>query len=116
MYTTPSFSAGQVGQVLQGTIPSSWGGSAYNAGIAITPGVWLVTFYIYCTNGANNYFVAIPTNVQYTTSSVASYLSYPCSGTYIYTATSNTSLYLYSYTNAVACTPANSYHTAVRIA
>ena len=116
LYSTPSFGPGQVGQVLQGTIPSTWGGSAINAGIAITPGVWLITFYIYCTNGANNYFVAIPTNVQYTTSSVASYSAYPCSGTYIYTATSPITIYLYSYTNAVTCTVSYSYHTAVRIA
>ena len=115
-YSTPSFSAGQVGQVLQGTIPSTWAGSTPSAGIAITQGVWLITFSIYCTNGANNYFVAVPTNVQYTTSSVASYSSYPCLGTYIYTATSPTTIYLYSFTNGVTCTVGNSYHTAVRIA
>ena len=58
--------------MLQGTIPSSWGGSAYNTGITITPGVWLVTFQLYCTNGVNNYFLPPDTNIQYPTSFVAS--------------------------------------------
>jgi hypothetical protein len=117
LYSTPSLGPGQVGQVLQGIIPATWPGSTNLAGIAITPGVWLVTFFIYCTNGASNFFCPSPTGLAYPTSSVVSFGStYPCSGTYIYTAPSSTTIYLYSYTNGVTCSTGNSYHTAVRIA
>lgn len=129
-YSTPSFSAGQIGQIINctGTVISSFNSSSANlygstGGISITPGCWLFTWSCSVYSGASTTLTFVLTNG--TTSAiifgqqgvVQSYGYFIQSGSYPYITTANATItMIVNSGSSNTIYVANNYFMAVRIA